>query len=596
MKHAIHCLSAMIPLLWLGLQAGPALAGTAAEPATLTSYATFHSLGFEYRMNGDDDHDAVCRVEYRKQGSGDWKEFLPLFRIDYQPPEPVNGEAAPFNGFGGSILFLEPGTTYEVRLTLTDPDGGSTTRTLAVATRALPQKPAGGRMLHVVPGAGGGSGTAADPFQGIPAAQAAARPGDIFLLHQGRYTGSGGQAEVEFRTGGTAGAYIVWQAAGDGEVIMEKVRIAADYLWLEGVHVAGHPEVADEFGLLTYDAPRGVVIQGNRFTDFNYAIALNHGGEDWWIVGNTIIGDKDVIGVEDGPPSFRGEGIELEHTSGHTIAWNSISRVADGISYPHRNCDIFGNDIFDVTDDGIEPDYGYANIRIWQNRISNARHAGISFQPMNGGPWYIIRNQVAAGTEALKLRQSSRAAILHNLFVGWKGVQAYGAEWLLHFQSNNNLWVSVTDRYVWENMVGGSAGWRTALDYDGFDWADSTYAFKWGAENRYTSLEAFQSATGLQPHGLHIRRQDCFAVFDIPAAPPASMPFQYMTLKEGCNAVDSGTVLAGINEDFRGSAPDLGPYELGAPLPRYGPVNNSSGPTTSGTLNPASFALLLLRR
>ena len=77
-----------------------------------------------------------------------------------------------------------------------------------------------------------------------------------------------------------------------------------------------------------------------------------------------------------------------------SIAYNSISLVADGVSYPHRNVDIFSNDIFETSDDGIEPDYGYENIRVWGNRIHHAHHNGISFQPMNGGPWYVLRNQV----------------------------------------------------------------------------------------------------------------------------------------------------------------------------------------------------------
>ena len=49
------------------------------------------------------------------------------------------------------------------------------------------------------------------------------------------------------------------------------------------------------------------------------------------------------------------------------------------------------------------------------------------------------------------------------------------------------------------------------------------------------------------------------------------IPSQYMTLKAGCGAVDAGAILPNINDGFTGSAPDLGAYELGQPLPRYGP-------------------------
>jgi hypothetical protein len=46
---------------------------------------------------------------------------------------------------------------------------------------------------------------------------------------------------------------------------------------------------------------------------------------------------------------------------------------------------------------------------------------------------------VAAPLEAcLKLRQSSRVLLAHNLFVGWAGALAYGSERMLNFQSSNN--------------------------------------------------------------------------------------------------------------------------------------------------------------
>ena len=63
-----------------------------------------------------------------------------------------------------------------------DPDGGGETCLVTLATRALPVLPTNGRTLQVVPGTGGGDGSAANPFKGIAAAQAAARPGDIMLL------------------------------------------------------------------------------------------------------------------------------------------------------------------------------------------------------------------------------------------------------------------------------------------------------------------------------------------------------------------------------------------------------------------------------
>ncbi len=547
MLAVLLALSEMIQAVkWV--QANPVANHT--TPGTLQYYVTTRSIGFEWPVTGDDNHNAVVTVQYRQQGAAAWKQALPLFRVDY------NGA----NMLAGSILFLEPGTAYEVQLALSDPDGGSDNRLLTIATRAEPKIPVNGRTRHVIPGSGGGDGSTTNPFRGIDAAQAVAQPGDIFLLHAGYYAADT-SGEITFDIDGTTDNYIVWKAAGDGEVTLDSVRIAADYIWLEGL-----THIASGYSLRTYNNPQSVVIKRNTFVNCHYCIYLNQGGANWTITDNIITGD-----VDPASGTFSGEGIELNKTSGHIVAYNRISRVADGISYPASNVDIYGNDIFDVSDDGIEGDYGYANIRIWGNRISNPLHNGISFQPMNGAPWYVIRNQVAAPLEdALKLRSGvDRVLLAHNTLVAWSGPQSSETYRLLAMQSNNNLWISVQDRYAWENSSGGTADWRTNLDYDGFDWGNYVYAFKWGS--RYPDLASFTAATGLEANGIRVDKNSCFATFNVPNPPPAPMPFQFMTLRSDCNAVDAGIALPNINDDYQGSAPDLGAYEVGADLPHYGP-------------------------
>ena len=57
---------------------------SAVEPDTLRTYATLHSLGFEWDVAGDDDHDAGCRVRYRAEGDAEWKTALDLLRVDFE--------------------------------------------------------------------------------------------------------------------------------------------------------------------------------------------------------------------------------------------------------------------------------------------------------------------------------------------------------------------------------------------------------------------------------------------------------------------------------------------------------------------------------
>jgi len=49
---------------------------------------------------------------------------------------------------------------------------------------------------------------------------------------------------------------------------------------------------------------------------------------------------------------------------------------------------------------------------------------------------------------------------------------------------------------------------------------------------------------------------------------PADFDFQ---LRPGSVAADAGVRLPGVNDEFTGRAPDLGAYEVGRPLPHYGP-------------------------
>ncbi|MCF6288804.1 MAG: right-handed parallel beta-helix repeat-containing protein [Proteobacteria bacterium] len=527
---------------------------TTAQTTTeaLQTYSTIKSIGIEWNISGDTNHNAQCLVQYRINGTTTWLNAQPLFRVDFQS----------YDMLAGSIMFLQQNTEYEVKLEFSDPDGGNETRTEIISTKPVPVLPTGGNTYHVITGAGAGDGSQANPFQGIATAQNIAQAGDIFLLHAGDY-GTNGQ--VLFTQAGEENNHIVWKAAGDGDVIFNQVRIEADYIWLEGLNFIYAD--GNDYGLRTSNAPLGVVITSNNFNNCHYCIYLNDGGENWYITDNIIIGDNDP---NDGS-NFSGEGIELAKTSGHTVAYNKISWVADGVSYPRNNVDIYGNDIFATSDDGIEGDYGHNNIRIWGNRISNPNNNGISFQPMNGAPWYVLYNQVAApGESVLKLRnRTDRVLLAHNTLVAWSGPIGSGSDLMQSFQSHNNLWISMQDRYIWETN-GGNVHWRTNWNHDGYDWGDYPYVFKWQGA-RLATIVDFQNLTGQAMNSIRVDKNTCFETFNIPNPPPAMIEFQHMTLNANCNAVDAGVPLANINDGFFGSAPDLGAYELNQQLPQYGP-------------------------
>jgi hypothetical protein len=340
-------------------------------PGPIRYYSTIKSIGVEWDISGDTNHNAACTVQYRKQGDASWKDFIPLFRIDFRGWMGTDTADRRYNMLAGSVMFLDSATAYEVKLSLSDADGGNKDTTLTIATRPVPALPTGGRTIHVAAGTGAGDGSTGNPYKGLANAQTAAQAGDIVLMHAGNY------GNFNFSKSGSAGAYIIWKAAGDGDAVIDYGRIIGHHVWLYGLKFVNSQ--AQTYALVGQSGSPSNVVTRCSFTGFNYSITMQSGSDDWYIADNIIVGDKTDPRVTG---DFDGEGIELEHTSGHTVCYNTISRVADGVSYAHRNCDIFGNDIFDVVDDGIEPDYGYANIRIWENRITNPRNHGFSMQPM----------------------------------------------------------------------------------------------------------------------------------------------------------------------------------------------------------------------
>jgi hypothetical protein len=575
----------------------------AAAPGELQSYATLHSLGFEWDLGlSDTDHDATCRAAYRRVDEKDWHDALPLFRVDYFGWYSKTSADKPYNMLAGSILFLRPGTEYVVRLTLADPDGGGAERELKLATRPIPDYGTPERTLHVVPKepvprkaddtAAAGDGSAQNPFRGVEEADKAARPGDLMLLRAGDYG-----AAVVTRSGTPAPAgvvggqpkYVVWKAAGDGSAVIHRAFSTASAVWFEGLDFVHTDE---KTGLRAGDEPNAdVVVRANRFRGFSYSVYMSAESRRWYVADNDIVGDS--------AGGIAGEGVEMHKSSDHTVCYNRAVKVADGTSYCKRNCDVFGNEFLGVSDDGIEPDYGYANNRMWGNRLSG--HAGITFQPMYCGPWYVVRNQIISNVNIFKLRVQDRYLVTNNTLVGYApeaGAKIPHAHGLLTAMMRNNLWIhgggspflwavqvprdEKQRDYVRNNVLFDSlkADWRTDIDYDGFDWSSADGGkrkiptpFVWNGA-RLENLTMLADSVGIERHGRVVAKEEIFEQYSPPPYDLEKPPT--FTLRTGGEAADAGAVdggmpLPNIAEEFAGKSPDLGAFEAGDAVPHTGP-------------------------
>jgi len=457
---------------------------SAANPAIarelITEPPTLISLGFEWRIDGDDNRNATVTVSYRKKGSQAWLPGPAMLRIGN---ERINENAHQFmtpNMLAGSIFELEPGTEYEARFVLADPDGvtGTAEQTVTVRTRPEPMPAVGGKVYHAYPP--GFTGKKQEPaFTGLLGAyfmgangsdnfnsySARVQPGDVILVHAGlykdnRYRYGGALGTVSSGTyfltqSGTADKPIVIKGAGDGEAIFDGDGaynlfnvLAANYNYFEGLTIR-NTELAFEAGLKNITGSVGLTIKGCKIEDVGRVVYTDwSGSKDYYIADNTFTGKfhADILMgftgrtwqpfVEKYPPVLVSEYAVKVYGSGHVVAYNKISRFHDGVDVatygppdgganPIRDrlpvsIDFYGNDISNVEDNCIEADGGAYNIRIFRNRCFNHGHRALSVQPAFGGPVYFIRNIVYHAPEggAVKFTASSSGIVVyHNTFI-----------------------------------------------------------------------------------------------------------------------------------------------------------------------------------
>jgi hypothetical protein len=540
---------------------------------------TLYSLGVYWIVQGDDNQNALIQLQYRRAGSSSWRPGAPLRRVErgahlmgkYGSRLDVPGDGWLF---AGSVLLLEPSTAYELKLALSDPDGGSASRIARMQTRSEPILSPQVRQRYVVPGKGGGSGTAHDPFQGLQSAGKAAAPGDIFLLGDGVYEGT-----WSINRSGRPGLPIVWRGRGkaiiDGQGTESQrpgQAIAASGshdVWLEDLTIRNAT-----YGVVFHDSER-IIVRRCHIHHVDYGLAAtrdtNASMNDHFIADNLIEGPSTwprKKGIEDA------RGIQISG-QGHVVCYNRIRGFADAIdTFPSPRCaaiDVHHNDLSELTDDGIEMDYSERNTRCFHNRLTNV-FQGISMQPVYGGPVYVFRNVMYnVVAEPFKLHNSpSGCIIVHNTSVK-KGIpsQLYTSEPVRHCVSRNNLYVGTPGRYGMEFTAPMT---DCDFDYDGFAGGPFELLLRWNG-TRYASLDEVKRRAPVLRHAALL---DASSLFAISVLPPQDSARTYsgpldLRLSPRSRAVDAGQALPGLNNGYRGSRPDLGAYELGDELPHYGP-------------------------
>jgi hypothetical protein len=186
---------------------------------------------------------------------------------------------------------------------------------------------------------------------------------------------------------------------------------------------------------------------------------------------------------------------------------------------------------------------------------------------------YVFRNAMYnVGMETFKMHNSPSGVLLYHNTSVKKGMPLIlqTNEKVRNSISRNNLFIGTAANYAYES---GAPMIDCDFDYDGFGGGPWSFFLKWN-NVRYRTIEEVRRESPVYRHAVLAAPA---AVFAGGGLPPESVERQFvpgavdLRLKPGSAAVDAGAVLAGFNDGYRGNAPDLGAYELGEPLPHYGP-------------------------
>ena len=654
--------------------ATPALAANSVSAGVLTvERPTLISAGFDWRITGDDNHNATATVQYRKKGDKDWKTGLPLLRIG-GGGETV-GLAAGAGGanryplfkyvvpnmMSGSLFDLTPDTDYEAQFTLSDPDGGKATKSVAFHTRKEPMPAAGGHVYHVYPV--DWKGPKQEPaFTGIMAAyyQGGAhydyenaypvrvQPGDTILVHAGLYIGDrfhylttdpkpGNLSMGNYFDGtyyltgsGTPDKPIVIKGAGDGEVIFDGDGaqtlfnlMGGNYNYFEGITVR-NTNVAFLLGIKDITGSSGFTLKHSKIYNVGRAVQDDwSGSKDFYIADNDLNGRHDPdhmmgwtgqpwIKFNNYPELLLSEYAIKVYGQGHVVAYNHVTNfhdaidiatygVPDGVTLPDgssdkeiedrfpQSDDFYGNDISNMGDNCFEMDGSGRNMRVFRNRCFNLAEQAISVQPGFGGPNYWIRNLIYSSFNgALKYIEGSAGIATYNNTIFAENRP--GPAQNMHFRNNLFLGIGDLDPVFALNSPANT----NDMDYDGFrpnpgkavnfEWDTPDFAKRndyttAAVRRQYKTLPDFVAGTGQEKHGIMVDYDSFMHVtppnMDDPQHIYDTAGFDFR-LKPTSPAVDAGVELPNITDGFTGKAPDLGAYEVGQPLPHYGPRDQAT--------------------
>ncbi len=537
---------------------------------------TFEHVGVHVNIEGDENINSTFLIEYRLTGK---LNYLPgAISMRATPDLIVNGSSLNMNFHAGSAMHLFPNTSYDLRLNITDIDGGSQIIEHTIVTKEFPSTNASNNVKYTIPGNGGGDGSALNPYQGLQTAANNALPGDVIEVSDGVYNSfslnaSGTESEpIVIRSTNLHGAIINGNNTSQGVVTLGVATDSIQHVILDGFEIKN--------GAWGIDAQNTqyVTVRNNKINDVDFGIynRRENGWEhDQYINNNEIIGRTPWPQLDGSIPSARGVDIR---GNANVVSHNTISDFGDGISTDgpaskiSYALDIHDNYITRVVDDVLEVDGTISNTRVYRNQGLNGR-MGVSVAPIYGGPVYVFRNEFYnLEYSAFKMNNQTTGLIILNNSIAKsdKGLSSSQGWQNTIFQNN----VVLCEHYVMEEygLVAGSVDeWKNNAYLSLRAGTNAQPWFKWD-NIKYSNVASIIASGLTEGNTIEASYPDFLNV---------AVPTNYGTedfvsdfnfeLSASSDLINAGVMFDNIFEnDTEGGIVDIGALEQGAVAPIYG--------------------------
>lgn len=533
---------------------------------TIDTYGTFHAGGV--RVWPVPVEVTSASLQFRKQGETAWRNGLdPVIALANARLETgmtseldvVQSDLSPMiSRVHGSILNLDPGTTYDVRINLKRADGSVYDTVTTTLTTRVDQVVYGtGRQLRV---------SAGGTYPTIASAMNVALPGDIITVDPGIYRES-----IRFTRSGQPGQPITLRGS-TGAVIddLNNTRLidfagGVHDVILEGFEIRTAQPSTNHRQIKLRSGNTRIVIQNNVFniqgdqTDYVLLAAWEPNQNEVLIQNNKV----NATGYVDYTIHYgEGRGVVIRNNE------LRLARCYDAITIRghHEDTDVYNNYIEgSPMDDGLELEGGAnINVRFWGNtiKVPGGDRGTVSNIPVTVGPVYFVRNTFYAAQQYIKyandgvINAISSGAVLADfapVFYYHNTFYQDSARWAQPFFRFSTL---CHGRGIFVNNIFYGKTYPSDAIQNAFPPTSRTTA-QWGQISSDYNL-FYDGKTTANPYAsygidLHSRYGDPRFV---------NMTASDVHLLAGSPAIDGAVRVPDVNDTFSGAAPDLGAFEF----------------------------------